>query len=209
MSTIRPNTRTATARLGPVDSRPHADGTHPLTEPNVLRQIEACIPALRRYAVGLLDTRAAADDLVRDCLARAVGRLPVRRDATNVRAWLFASMHGLFLSRMRSDRFHTPSKVLDPTVGGGASRQCRPEVDGPAWRDLLRGLKRLPEEQRSAVLLVSVEDLTYPDAATVLGVRARTMMSHLARGRERLRRFTITDDGPALRRVKWAVMPGA
>jgi DNA-directed RNA polymerase specialized sigma24 family protein len=114
---------------------------------------------------------------------------------------------------MHRDRFRSPSEVLAAAADDAASHQSPSKEDGPPWRNLLRGLKRLPEEQRSAVLLVSVEDLTYPEAATVLGVPARAMMSHLARGRERLRQFTNTDNGPALppalRRVKWAVTPEA
>jgi RNA polymerase sigma-70 factor (ECF subfamily) len=71
------------------------------------------------------------------------------------------------------------------------------------WRDLLRGLDQLPVEQRTVILLVSVEDLSYAEAANVLGIPIGTVMSRLARGRERLRQ--LTDEGevrPALRRVK-------
>jgi RNA polymerase sigma factor (sigma-70 family) len=194
-------------RLGSAVPRHHAHGETAPAEPSVLRQIEASIPALRRYAVALLPSRDAADDLVRECLERALDILPARHGETNVRAWLFASMRHLFVSRMH--RARAPSEVLDAAAGEAASRQCPSEKDGLLWRDLLRGLEHLTEEQRSAVLLVSVEDLTYPEAATVLGVPARTMMSHLARGRERLRRFTNTDTSPVLRRVKWAVTPAA
>jgi RNA polymerase sigma-70 factor (ECF subfamily) len=71
------------------------------------------------------------------------------------------------------------------------------------WRDLLRGLNALPVEQRSVILLVSVEDLSYADAASVLGVPVGTVMSRLARGRERLRQLTDeTVARPVLRRVK-------
>jgi RNA polymerase sigma-70 factor (ECF subfamily) len=74
---------------------------------------------------------------------------------------------------------------------------------GLNWRDLLRGLNQLPVEQRTVILLVSVEDLSYAEAASVLDIPVGTVMSRLARGRERLRQ--ITEDGevrPALRRVK-------
>ena len=58
-------------------------------------------------------------------------------------------------------------------------------------------------DQRSVILLVSVEDLSYADAASVLGVPVGTVMSRLARGRERLRQLTDeTVARPALRRVK-------
>ena len=73
--------------------------------------------------------------------------------------------------------------------------------------DVLAALGRLPDEQRSALLLVSVEDLSYAEAAKVLGVPIGTVMSRLSRGRERLRRELEGDSGgaveaPFLRRVK-------
>jgi RNA polymerase sigma-70 factor (ECF subfamily) len=55
-------------------------------------------------------------------------------------------------------------------------------------RDVLRALAALPEEQRAVLLLVGVEDLSYQEAARVLGVPIGTVMSRLSRGRERLRR---------------------
>jgi len=58
-----------------------------------------------------------------------------------------------------------------------------------AHRDLLRALAALPEEQRSVLVLIAVEDLSYEEAARVLGVPIRTVMSRLSRGRERLRHY--------------------
>ena len=54
---------------------------------------------------------------------------------------------------------------------------------------MLRAFAALPEEQRSVVLLIGVEDLSYEEAARVLGVPIGTVMSRLSRGRERLRRY--------------------
>jgi RNA polymerase sigma-70 factor (ECF subfamily) len=67
---------------------------------------------------------------------------------------------------------------------------------------MLRALEQLPEEQRIVVLLVSVEDLSYAETASVLGVPIGTVMSRLARGREKLRQLTGSEARPALRRVK-------
>ena len=75
------------------------------------------------------------------------------------------------------------------------------QEDALHWRDLQRGLALLPEEQRSVILLVSVEDLSYAQAAEVLGIPVGTVMSRLARGRDRLRQHTGQDRAP-LRRVK-------
>ena len=68
-------------------------------------------------------------------------------------------------------------------------------------RDLLRALNGLSEEQRSVLLLVTVEDLSYAQVAQVLGIPIGTVMSRLSRARERLRQMTESE-GPALRRVK-------
>ena len=69
-----------------------------------------------------------------------------------------------------------------------------PGVDGGQdWglehRDLLRAFATLPLEQRSVLLLLGIEDLSYREAARVLGVAIGTVMSRLSRGRERLRNY--------------------
>ena len=69
-------------------------------------------------------------------------------------------------------------------------------------RDVLAGLDALPEEQRSVLLLVAVEDLSYAEAAKVLGVPLGTVMSRLSRARTRMRGFLETGRTGLLRRVK-------
>jgi len=54
---------------------------------DMLLQVEPLIPALRRYARALMRNAASADDLVQDCLERAVSRWHQRRDG-NTRSWL-------------------------------------------------------------------------------------------------------------------------
>lgn len=168
----------------------------------VLTQIEACIPALRRYAAALLRNREDADDLVHDCLVRALDKLHTRRDDADIRAWLFTILHNLFISQLRRAKARPSGETLDETHD--AVMSARPDQDKRLyWRDLLRGLNKLPVEQRTVILLVSVEDLSYAEAASVLGVPIGTVMSRLARGRERLRQLIEEEDvRPALRRVK-------
>src|SRR3954447_16400356 len=145
----------------------------------VLTRIEACIPALRRYAAALLRNREDADDLVHDCLVRALDQLHTRRDDADVRAWLFAIMHNLFISQLRRAKARPVSDPLDESHE--AAMSIRPEQESTLqWRDLLRGLNRLPADQRSVILLVSVEDLSYAEAANVLGIPIGTVMSRLA-----------------------------
>ena len=78
---------------------------------------------------------------------------------------------------------------------------CRGHGRPPRQRDTLealglaRALSRLPEDQRAAVLLIGLEDMSYAEAAKILAVPIGTVRSRLARGRERLRRL-MTGDGP-------------
>jgi RNA polymerase sigma-70 factor (ECF subfamily) len=83
------------------------------------------------------------------------------------------------------------------------------QVSALEHRDLLRALSSLPEEQRSVLLLIGVEDLSYKEVARVLGVPIGTVMSRLSRGRERLRHHMYGDmngnyqrRNAALRRIK-------
>jgi RNA polymerase sigma-70 factor, ECF subfamily len=69
--------------------------------------------------------------------------------------------------------------------------------------EALAAFRRLPEEQREVMFLVVVDGLRYREAADLLGVQIGTVMSRLARARERLRQLVEEpDDRPRLRRVK-------
>ena len=172
--------------------------------------IEAHIPGLRRFACALLrGDRNGADDLVQDCLERAVSRWHLRRAAGDIRGWLYTILYNRFLSdKHRQRRRGVHDALLE------VAEAELPGVDGGQdWalehRDLLRAFAALPEEQRSVLLLIGVEDLSYQEAARVLGVPIGTVMSRLSRGRERLRHHMNGDvngdrrrHNAELRRVK-------
>jgi RNA polymerase sigma factor (sigma-70 family) len=162
--------------------------------------IEPHIPALRRYAWALLRDDEAADDLVQDCLERAISRWHLRRRDGNLKAWLFTIQRNLFLNgaRQRTRRgLHVGLEVLDS--GSGVEGLQESAV---GTRDVLAGLDLLPEEQRSVLLLVGVEDLSYQETADVLRVPVGTVMSRLSRAREKMRQYLDRGRNPVLRRVK-------
>jgi RNA polymerase sigma-70 factor, ECF subfamily len=152
-------------------------------------RIEAAIPALRRFAWSLLRDRHAADDLVQDCLERALGRWHLRRAEGDLRAWLFAILYNTHISGRRGDARR--SRLLGE-VAGVAEHATSPHAPESAaqFAEVLRHLDSLPEEQRTVLLLVGVEGLGYEEAARVLDVPVGTVMSRLSRARERLRRLT-------------------
>jgi RNA polymerase sigma-70 factor (ECF subfamily) len=154
----------------------------------MMRLVEPLIPALRRYARALLHDRSAADDLVQDCLERVIGRWHQRRDDGDARRWVFAILHNLAMDQLRRARPRGGDVPLDDV--DDAMLAVRPtQEDGLRYGDILRALEQLPEEQRSVLLLVSVEDMTYEEAAKVLDIPTGTVTSRLSRAREKLLRI--------------------
>lgn len=167
---------------------------------HTLDAIEEHIPALRRYAWALVRDRDRADDLVQDCLERAIGRWSSRRDDGNLRAWLFTILHNLHISAIRQTMRRGPHVALEDS---GYDPPVAPEAEHHvAANDALAAIALLPLEQRAVLLLVGVEELTYEEAAKVLGVPLGTIMSRLSRGRERLHALLESGGAAPLRRVK-------
>jgi RNA polymerase sigma-70 factor, ECF subfamily len=161
--------------------------------------IEAEIPALRRYARFLLRDPEAADDLVQDTLLRAVSRVHLWRPG-NLRGWLFTILRNLHLNRRR-DAGRRPT--LLPLAEGDEPRTADDQVSRVEVSEALAAFRRLSEEQREVMFLVVVQGLRYREAADLLGVQLGTVMSRLARARERLRQLVEEPgDVPHLRRVK-------
>lgn len=147
----------------------------------------ALTPRLRRHARGLVHDVSRADDLVQDTLERAWRyrwrfqlrpRLGAAGEGDGLFAWLLTIMHRLHLNALRRpDRIDLTESPPDIPVN-----------DDPGLRrDLLRALASLPEDQRAVLLLVSLEQFAYKEAAEVLGVPVGTVMSRLSRARERMR----------------------
>ena len=165
--------------------------------------LEAQIPRLRRYARALLRDASRADDLIQDTLERALARLHQWRDGDSPRKWLFSILHNLYVDGLRRKSRRPPHVGLE-TLG---MEQSAPAADGASGRDLDRALQLLNGEQRQVVLLVGLEGLSYAETAEVLAIPVGTVMSRLARGRDRLRALMDYGGGDrsgraALRRVK-------
>ena len=161
------------------------------------------LPGLRRYARALTGDAWAADDLVQDTLERACAKWQLWVTGSDLRAWLFTLMHNIFLNQRRAAKVALNSVSIDDVeaeLGG-----IVPAGDGAL--DLSRCLQRLPADQRAVLLLVTLEDMSYEDAAKVLGIPLGTVMSRLSRARSRLRE--LMDGGqPAVQRAPGAPAPG-
>jgi RNA polymerase sigma-70 factor (ECF subfamily) len=173
---------------------------------DMVKLIEPIIPALRRYARALMKDRSAADDLVQDCLERAIEHWHQRRKDGSPRAWIFAILHNLAMTRLRRTTQRPAHVPLDDADDRSLSVAARQE-DRLRYRDLLHAIDLLPEDQRSVLLLVTVEELSYADTAQALNIPIGTVMSRLSRARERLHKLMSGDASlqskhPHLRSVK-------
>ena len=164
-----------------------------------LDQVEACVPALRRYARALTRNADLADDLVQDCLERAITRRRLFRPTGPVRAWLFTILLNLHRNALRTARRRGEQVDIDSV----------PELSTPAAQpgylalaELARAIETLPPEQKEALLLVTLEGIQYHEAAGIIGVPVGTLMSRLGRARAALRLLTGTPAEPHLRTVK-------
>lgn len=158
------------------------------------------IPRLRRYARALTGDRARADDLVQDTLERALVKSHLWRPGSDLRAWLFTIMHNVYINQLRA-RSGAAAMPLDDEALQVAAQPV--PADMLELRDLQAMLLRLPAEQREVLLMVGLEQMTYEEAAGVLGIPVGTVMSRLSRARERLRSLLAGANVPtALKVVK-------
>lgn len=155
--------------------------------------VEAMIPALRRYARALARDVDIADDLVQDTLVRALRseRLFLGGD---LRSWLYTILTNLNRNRRRS---LARRPVLMPLLDSAADASGT-EAEG---RDIERALAALVEDQRAVLLLVVLEGLSYREVADIQGVPIGTVMSRLARARAQLK-ASLAGARPPLRQVK-------
>jgi RNA polymerase sigma-70 factor (ECF subfamily) len=157
------------------------------------------IPRLRRYARALLRDRDRADDLVQDCLERALGHVENWRTGESPRKWLFTIMHHIFIDQKRRDKRRGEIAMM-PLDGSEAMSVPADQVEGAAMREVLQALQAISPERRAAILIVSVEGFSYAEASAILGVPAGTLMSRIARGREELR--TLLDNSARRRAIR-------
>ena len=149
--------------------------------------LEEQIPRLRRYARALTRNAPIADDLVQDCLVRAVAKQHLWQPGTDLRAWLFTILHNQHVNYVRrSSREGVSVEVEEVTQLLPMEPNAMPSLE---LRDLRVALAKLAIEQREVILLVGLEGMDYEGTAKVLNVPIGTVRSRLSRGRTELRKL--------------------
>ena len=166
-----------------------------MTPPNhreTISAMKAEIPRLRRFARYMtrdalirVRNQEIAEDLVQECLARAIANIDSWQPGTNLRAWLFVILKNVF----RNDKRRAQH---DMAYRSGLERDA--PLVAPAQQDnhlvlteVQQAFHQLTEDHREVLMLIAVEGLRYEEAATILHISVGTVKSRLSRARTALR----------------------
>lgn len=138
------------------------------------------------YVYRMVRDGELAADLTQDAFIRAYRAHESLEDPAHARAWLYQIAHRIVLDEMRRRR------IVRFVPWTGESHGAAPSAEHLAMEmrlsgDLQRALARIPERQRSALLLAELHDLTGLELAAALGVSHVAARALLTRARESLR----------------------
>ena len=162
--------------------------------------VEPHIPSLRRYAMVLLRyDEDRSDDLVQDCLVRAMSKWHLWRRPGNLRAWLFTILHNIYVNDVQKAAARPNVIELQEYLPGISVPPD--QGDGLALREVAHSVQRLPDDQKQILLLIGLEGFSYEEAAHITGIPVGTVMSRLSRARRKLREMLAEGDNPSERNV--------
>jgi RNA polymerase sigma-70 factor, ECF subfamily len=161
--------------------------TFPKVTSEVRLKLAEHLPQLRLRALKLCRDRNLADDLLQETALRALSFEDSYKRETNLKAWLYQILFSVFVTRCRrrrrASRFMA-EHAADPNLWCGSLEPSRPNegLSPPVQR----AIRALPEQFGRVLVLVDLQDLSYGEAASQLGVPIGTVMSRLHRGRRML-----------------------
>jgi RNA polymerase sigma-70 factor (ECF subfamily) len=159
-------------------------------------QLIAVLPRLRRFARGLTGSAVEADDLVQAACERALARQHQFQEGTRFDSWMFRIVQTIWIDQIRARDVRKENG--DTAERLGSDEPVRRVEARLALDEVRRAIDRLPPDQRIALLLVTVDGLSYKEAAEVVRVPVGTIMSRLARARIAL--LQQLEAGSAMRR---------
>jgi RNA polymerase sigma-70 factor (ECF subfamily) len=160
-------------------------------------QLIAVLPRLRRFAAGLTRSASEADDLVQAACERALAREHQFQEGTRFDSWMFRIVQTIWIDQLRArDIRKEDGDIAEDRLG--TDEPVRRVEARLALSEVRRAVSLLPPDQRMTLMLVTVEGLSYKQAADVTGVPVGTIMSRLARARVALQQ--LLEAGVAERR---------
>ena len=172
-----------------------------------VNDVEALIPPLQRFARSLAQNAADADDLLQDTLERALGRAHQFEPGTNLKAWMFTIMRNRFYTECRRRqrvRDHAAERRMDAADGEVAV--LGDQIARVEACEFAQAFAQLNADERSLLVMATVEEMPYETIAQLLEVEIGTVKSRVSRARAKLRRLQDEDSGLSLAQ---AGRPGA
>jgi RNA polymerase sigma-70 factor, ECF subfamily len=158
-------------------------------------QLIAVLPRLRRFARGLTGSAAQSDDLVQAACERALTRAHQFQEGTRFDSWMFRIVQTIWIDQLRSREVRKEDgEVAEERLG--SDEPVRRIEARLALAEVRRAIEDLPPDQRTTLMLVTVEGLSYKEAAEVAGVPVGTIMSRLARARMALQQQLEAGNAP-------------
>jgi RNA polymerase sigma-70 factor, ECF subfamily len=147
----------------------------------------------------LCTDRDRAADLVQETVLRAFRFFHQFEPGTNCRAWLLTILHNTFRNQYRASRRERGQVDIDEPGPAHETTEASEVETNPETivlsemidQEIVDALRELPEEFRSAVVLVDLQELSYEEAARALGCPVGTVRSRLSRGRRMLERKLV------------------
>ena len=153
--------------------------------------MKAEIPRLRRFARYMTRDADYSDDLVQECLARAIANIESWQPGTNLRAWLFVILKNVFRNDKRRAQHDTAYRngLVDKETSLFAPAQQHNHL---VLSEVQQAFQLLTDDHREVLMLIAVEGLRYEEAAVVLNISVGTVKSRLSRARTALRALSTS-----------------
>ena len=148
--------------------------------------IEAHYGSIYRMAWRLVGTREEAQDVAQDVCVKLASSVRSFGGNAEFSTWLYRVSYNTAIDHIRARERLRRGEMPDVVVlfqGSAAQSAEAAVVDSEIWCEV----RRLPTQQRDAVILVYAEDLTHAEAAAIMGCTENTVSWHLYKARKRLR----------------------
>ncbi|WP_226537344.1 sigma-70 family RNA polymerase sigma factor [Fictibacillus halophilus] len=140
---------------------------------------------LYRYLFSLSKDHYVAEDLVQEAFYRAYMTLE-DYEINNIKAWLFKVAYHAFVDYQRKNKRTVLEEDVKPHLNADQNTPESKMLEKESLRLLLEDLNLLQENEKQAVLLCDLHELSYQEAADILDLKLNTFKSHMVRGRKKL-----------------------
>jgi len=172
------------------------------------QQVRPYLGQLYQAALRMTRNASDAEDLVQETLAKAYTAFHQFKPGTNLRAWLHKILSNTFVNSYRKTKREPAlaaapespdewQQGTDPYAQVARSAEAE-ALDRLGDSEVLRALRDLPKDFRTAVYLADIEGYPYREVAAMMGTPIGTVMSRLHRGRDRLRRALAAYGPPGM-----------